>query len=99
MAQTRAGGDAGLHLFDSEAGKHRLFRELVAGTLHPGVALLDQEPLLLGLLDLHERPFAVKLVALELEEQLALLEALAPILERHPFAAIPDDDAARAVVP
>jgi hypothetical protein len=40
----------------------------------------------------------VKLVALELEEELPLLQARLPVLDRHPFAAVPDDDPAGAVV-
>jgi hypothetical protein len=41
----------------------------------------------------------VELVPFELEQELALLEPLAPILEGHPLATVPDDDAACAVVP
>ena len=70
----------------------------VAGRLDVRVALLDEQPVLLALLDLHERPLAVELVAAQLEEELALLESFAPILERDPLAAVPHDHAARAVV-
>src|SRR6185295_4553908 len=62
------------------------------------VALLDQQPFLLGLLELDERPAAAELVALQVEQQLALLESLMRVLERLPDAAVPDDDGARAVV-
>ena len=40
----------------------------------------------------------MELVTLELEEELPFLEALTPVLERHPLAAVPDNDAARPVV-
>ena len=53
----------------------------------------------LALLDLHERPLSVELVAAQLEQELPLLEAFAPRLERNPLAAIPHDHAAGAVVP
>src|SRR6185312_2290761 len=43
-------------------------------------------------------PLAVQLVALQLEQQLAFLESLPPILERYPFPAVPDDHTAGAVV-
>ena len=80
-------------------GEHRGFGELVAGLLDPRVALLDEEPVALAFLDLHERPFAVELVAAQLEEELPFFQALAPIFERDPFAAVPDDDPAGPVVP
>ena len=87
------------HLVDREAGQHRRLDELIAGRFHERVALLDEQPIALALLDLHERPFAVELVAAELEQEFALLESLSPILERDPLAAIPHDDSAGAVVP
>jgi hypothetical protein len=97
----KIGGRAasGLHFFDGQPGEHRRLDELIARRLHEGVALFDQEPVALALLDLHERPLAVQLVAAQLEQQLAFLESLAPILERDPFTAVPDDDSAGAVVP
>ena len=87
------------HFVDRKAGQHRRLDELIARGFHERVALFDQQPIALALLDLHERPFAVELVAAELEEELALFESFAPILERDPFAAVPDDDSAGAVVP
>src|SRR5262249_34229512 len=72
--------------------------ELVARRLRVRVAFLDEEPVALALLDLHERPLAVELVTLELEEELSFLEPLTPIFEWDPFAAIPDDHAARTIV-
>jgi hypothetical protein len=87
------------HFIDSEPGQHRRLDELIAGCLHEGVALLDQQPIALALLDFHERPLSVKLVAAQLEQELPILEPFAPILERDPLAAIPDDDSAGAVVP
>ena len=90
---------AGLHLLDGEPRQHRGLVELVARGLHVRVALLEQQPVLLAALGLHERPLAAKLVALQLEDELPLLEPLAPILERHPLAAVPYDDTAGAVVP
>jgi hypothetical protein len=41
----------------------------------------------------------VELVALELEEELSFFESFAPGLEGNPLAAVPDDDAAGAVIP
>jgi hypothetical protein len=89
---------AELHFIDRQAGQHRGLLELIAGRLDVRVALLDEQPVLLALLHLHERPVAVKLVAAQLEEELALGESLTPILERDPLAAVPHDHAARAVV-
>ncbi len=98
FAQIGDGAAAELHLVDGQAGENRRLLELVAGRRDVRVALLDEQPVLLALLHLHERPVAVKLVAAQLEEELAFGESLAPILERDPFAAIPHDHAARAVV-
>ena len=63
------------------------------------VALFDQQPFLLGLLQLDERPAAAKLVAPQLEQQLALFESFAHVLEGGPHATIPDDDRTCAIVP
>src|SRR5439155_1392879 len=70
------------------------------GTVGRGVAvfLLDQQPLFFTFLQLHERPFALELVAMQLEQQLALLHPLLGILERHPAPAVPYDHPAGAVV-
>src|SRR6185503_10111578 len=69
-----------------------------SGRRHVLIALLDQQPVLLALLDFHERPLAVELVALELEKKFSLLQSFAPIFERDPFAAVPHNHAARAVI-
>jgi hypothetical protein len=89
---------SGLHFLYSEAGEHRGFVELVARRLDPGIALLDEEPVALALLDLHQCPLAAKLVSLELEQELSFLEPFPPILERSPLATVPHDHSARAVV-
>ena len=64
----------------------------------PAVALLDEQPFLLALLDLHQGPRAAQLVALELEQELALLEPLDRIADRDPLPPVPHDDGAGAVV-
>src|SRR5688500_17678736 len=87
------------HLLHGDAREHRLLGKLVSRRLHEGIALLDQEPIALALLDLHQRPLPFELVTLELEEELPLLQTLPPILEGHPFPAVPDDDGTRPVVP
>src|SRR5690606_40392684 len=79
-------------------GAHRRFVEVARVGTHQRVPLLDQQPVLLAALRLHEGPAAEQLVATQLEEQLALLEALVRILDRHPDAAIPYDHLAGAVV-
>ena len=86
-------------LLHREARKHRLLGELIARGADPRVTLLDEEPVSFTLLDLHQRPLAVQLVSLELEQELSLFESLAPILQRDPLAAVPDDDAPGTVVP
>src|SRR6185369_13357298 len=91
-------GLACFYLLDSQDGQHRRLVELIAGLFHERVALLDQQPIALALLDLHQRPSAVELVAAKVEQELPLRDSLAPILERHPLAAVPHDDAARAIV-
>ena len=98
FSQLGGGAVAGFDFFGGEAGKDRFLVEDIAGRLHIRVALLDQQPVLLALFYFDERPLAVELVTLELEEELPFLESLAPILERHPFAAIPDDHSSGAVV-
>ena len=44
-AELAARRDAGLHFLDGEPREHGRFDELVARRLHPGVALLDEEPI------------------------------------------------------
>ena len=100
-SQLSAGTLARHDFLDGQAREYGRFRKPIARLARlrrPGVALLDEQPVLVALLELHERPPAVQLVALELEQQFSLLESCPPILERHPFAAVPDDDAAGAVV-
>src|SRR5689334_1478632 len=99
VAKTGFRRDTGFHFLDGEPRQHRLFGELVAGAFYPRVALLDEEPIALALLDLHERPLAMELVPFQLEQELSLLQPLAPIFERDPFAAVPDDHAPGAIVP
>ncbi len=62
------------------------------------VALLDEQPLVLAALRLDERPPAAQLVAVELEQELALVEPGGDVVQRDPRAAVPDDDGAGAVV-
>src|SRR6185312_14231022 len=67
------------------------------------VALLDEEPRLLALVlvavHAHQRPAPVELLAVELELELAFTVALARIAEGQPFAAVPNDHGASAVLP
>ncbi len=103
LAQARRDRDAavlrGPDLLDRASREHRVVRVVVGARLsRVRVALLDQEPLVLAALGLHERPFAAQLVAAQLEQQLAFDEALVDVVERHPAAAVPDDHRARAVV-
>ncbi len=64
----------------------------------PGVSLLDEEPVLLRLLQLHQGPHATQLVAPQLEEELALGEPLQGVPNRDPLAAVPHDHRPGAVV-
>jgi hypothetical protein len=98
LSELRGGAVTGLDFFNGKTRQHRLFVEDVARGFDERIAFLDQQPIFLTLLDFDERPPAVELVAFELEEEFPFLESLAPILERNPFTAIPDDDAAGAVV-
>src|SRR5258708_3012015 len=91
LAQPAPPGAARFEFFDSQPGQPRRFRKFIAWLLHPRVALLDEQPVLLGLLHLHERPLAVELVASELEQELPFLEPFARVLEGYPFAAVPHD--------
>src|SRR2546427_7744411 len=59
-------------------------------------SLLDEEPLFLALLELHQGPLAVELVAPQLEQQLPLLQPFVGVLERYPAPAVPHDHRARA---
>jgi hypothetical protein len=86
-----------LQLLDGEAGQHRLLRQLGRGR-DMRVALLDEEPLLLALLDLYERPAAVQLEPFQIEQKLAFRETFARIADGGPPAAVPHDDTARSVV-
>ena len=90
-----------LHVVQREAGQHRIVRGRLAA-LAP-VALLDEQPLLAvrrGVLALepNQRPTPHQLVAAQLEQQLAALEALVERLQLGVLAAIPHDDVAGAVV-
>ncbi len=84
-------------LLDGHPREHRFIGKCAVGG-DVRVTLLDEEPLLHALLDLHERPLAAQLVALQVEEELALLQALEGILEGDPHPAVPHDHGARAVV-
>ncbi len=77
--------------------QHRLRRE-GAALFDVSVALLDQEPLLLALLELHQGPHALELVALELEQELPLRQSLARVPVRDPLALVPHDHRPRPVV-
>ena len=88
----------GFELLHRDAGEDRTGRKIFSRGRDVGVALLDQEPFLLALLDLHHRPDAFELVAAQLEEQLAFREAFVGILEGDPAAAVPHDHRARTVV-
>src|SRR5262249_37558428 len=76
------------------------------GRASVGVAALDQEPVLLAIRlaravarrHPHERPAAGEALAVQLEVELAVGEAAVDVRERRPRAAIPNHDAARAVL-
>ena len=87
-----------LQLLNRPAREHRVFGEHVAVGRDVRVPFLNEQPLLLALLDFHEGPAALELVAIEIEEQLPLDEPGERILHRRPGAAVPDDDRSRAVV-
>ena len=73
----------------------------LGGRPHVGIALLDEQPRLLFfvvLLDPHQHPAAVQLVAVQVELEVALAQALVRIAHRTPEALVPDDDLARAVL-
>jgi hypothetical protein len=55
------------------------------------VPLLDEEPRVLGLLRLHQRPAAAQLIAVEVEQELSLEETLYRVLQRRPCALVPQD--------
>ena len=68
----------------------------------PGVALLEEKPgflLVTWLGDTHQFPQASQLLAVQLEEQLALGQFLARIADRFPGATVPDDDGSGTVLP
>src|SRR5207244_6828738 len=99
--QLQPGGRAGrprLELFNGQPRQHRLRRER-AVVRDVSVLLLDQEPLFLALLELHQGPLAVELVAPQLEQQFALLQAFVRVFEWQPAPAVPHDDRARSVIP
>ncbi len=99
-AERRRDVGARLQDLDRQPREHRARRKhgAVPGG-HLRIAFLDEQPFLLGLLDLHQRPATLELVALEVEEQLPLLEPHVRILDGHPHPAVPHDHRARAVVP
>ena len=88
---------ASLQLVDGQAGEHGFGRQRPVFR-DVAVLLLDEQPLLLALLELHQGPLTVELVATQLEEELPFLHALVWILERHPAPAVPDNDRPRAVI-
>src|SRR6266436_6546037 len=71
------------------------------------VAMLDEEPIRLGrslalvrssaIVQSNQDPLAVELLALELKLEIAAFQSFVRISDRRPFAAVPDDDFARAV--
>ena len=63
---------ARLQIFDGEPGEHRLLGGGVGAAERVCIALLDEEPLLLALLELHQGPHPVELEPSELEQELAL---------------------------
>ena len=83
-------------LLDRSARQHGVGR-IVLGALvrRVRVALLDEQPLVLAALRFDERPLAAQLVAAQLEQELALVEAGGDVVQRDPTAAVPDDDRAR----
>jgi hypothetical protein len=88
----------GAELLHGEPAQHRLGRELASVLAGPRVPLLDEEPVLLALLELHQRPHPMELVSLELEQEFAVGEPRERIAHRKPLAPIPHDDSPRAVV-
>ena len=86
-----------LQLLDREPREHRFgWQRTILRNV--AVPFLDEEPLFLALLELHQRPLAVQLVAPELEQELPLLHPLVRVLERDPHASVPHDHRAGAVV-
>ncbi len=75
-----AGVRPACQLLDREARKHGLLRRLGAPAVDVGIPLLDEQPVALALLDLHQGPHPVELPATQLEEQLALGQSLGVIL-------------------
>ena len=82
-----------------KAGEHRTVRQRsLAGPL---VGLLDEQPLLAGVvapLERDQREAPAQLVAVQLEQQLAVLEAVLEVLEGQVGAVVPHHDLASAVV-
>src|SRR4051794_14706220 len=89
----------GLEVFDGKSREYRFLRWSLAIRGGVAVTLLYEEPLLLGLLDLYQRPHAVQLVAPELEQQLPLGEAFSWITDGQPLTPIPHDHGSGSVVP
>ena len=103
---------AGLQILDGLARQHRvLARRALAGRIREAVRLLDEQPLALRLLvgavegaaraaalRAHQGPAAAQLVTVQVEQQLAALEAGARLVHLLPRAAVPHDDRAGPVV-
>ena len=79
-----------------EAGQHGLVGIRLRGDVL--VPFLNEQPFLLSLLELDQRPTAAQLVALQVEKQFPRFESLVRVLERLPHAAVPYDHGAGAVV-
>ena len=90
-------------LLDEQPRDDRLFGEPRRLRVRPGVAVLDEQPFLArlglaGAFGAHQRPDAAELVAVQLEEELALQEPLLRRLQGDPAAAVPHDGRSGAVV-
>ena len=86
-------------LGNGEAGEHRTFRQRPLAS--PLVGLLDEQPLLAGVvapLERDQREASAQLVAVQLEQELAVLEAVLEVLQGQVGAVVPDGDLASAVV-
>ena len=89
------------HLLDGEPGEDGTLGERpILEDRVPAAPLADEQPLLprLPLLEPHERPHALELVAPQFEQELAVLQSLLRILEHDAAPDVPHDHLAAAVL-
>ena len=92
-------------LFDGQSAENRLLRDRgirfrCFGELSPGEGALftNQQPLILGLLQLHQSPHPTQLVASKLEQELSFRHSGLWVFEGDPVSPVPDDHRARPVI-